>query len=173
QRGRLAERGDAAEPDLPLLAELLHGGHDFAEHVAEAQGTGAARELDPVVELKQIDAVQTEPTQARVERAGARPGDGLQIARTEAEFRADMHPRAERLQHLPEVPLGLAVTVGRRRVEVVDTELHGPGDTALSLCRRPPDNQPADIAASEPERRHRQTRLAQTSRFHGSSLSGD
>ena len=52
QHGRLAERGDPAEPHLPLLAELLHGGHDLAQHVAEAQGAGTARRLDPIVELK-------------------------------------------------------------------------------------------------------------------------
>ena len=103
QRACLAERGDAAEPDLPLLPELLHGRHDFAQNVAEAQGVAAARGLDAIVELQQIDALHTEPLQARVERTGDRAGDVVKIGRIEAELRADLHARAQGLQDLAEV----------------------------------------------------------------------
>src|SRR5262249_8980469 len=169
QRRRLAERGDAAEPDLSLLAELLHGGGDLPEDVGQAQGALAAHGLDPVVELKEIAALHAEPREARIERARDRAWNVGQVRWVEAELRADIHPRAKGLQYLPKVPLGLAVSVRRRCVEVVDPELHRPGDAALALRRRSADDEPADVAAPEPERRYSQTRLAQSSKVHGGS----
>src|SRR5207253_167595 len=129
--------------------------------------------LDPVVKLEQIDALHGEPLQALVERAGNRPGDVVQIVRVQPELRADLHVRLQRLQHLPEIALGLAVAVRRRGVEIVDAELHRPRDRALSLRRCSTDDEPADVAAAEPERRDRETRLAETPRLHAcASLCG-
>src|SRR5262245_19555809 len=170
QRGRLAERGDAAETDLPLLAELLHRGHDLAEDVGQAQGPFSARRLDPIVELKEIDALHAEPAQARVERAGDRTRYVGQVGRIEAKLRADVDARAQRLEHLTEISLGLSVAVRRGRVEVVDPELHLPGDAPLALRGRSADDEPADVAASEPERGNSETRLAQPAKVHRDPL---
>src|SRR5207247_6255483 len=71
---------------------------------------------------------------------------------------ADVHPRLERLQRLPEILLRLTVAVDGGRVEVVDAELHRARDRALALGGRAPDEQAADVAAAEAERGHAQPR---------------
>src|SRR5262249_53519960 len=157
---------DAAEADLPLLPELLHRRHHFAEDVGKAQGAGPARRLDPIVELEEVDALHAEPLEARVERARDRAGDVAKVGRVEPELRADLHARPQRPEHLAGVLLGLAVAVRRRGVEVVDAELHRPRDRALALGQRAADDEPADVAAAEPERRDPETRLAEISELH-------
>src|SRR5262249_28526994 len=166
ERPGLAERGHTTEADPSLRAELLHGRNDLAQDVAHAERAAAARRLDAVVELEQVDALPAEPLQARVERPRDRAGDVVQIRRIQAELGPDLHRRLERFQHLAQVALGLAVAVRRRRVEVVDAELHGPRDRVLALRDGAADEQPADVAAAEAERGDPEPRLAEIPQLH-------
>src|SRR5438552_6251401 len=150
QRRRRAERGHTTNPHRSLLDQLPDRGHDLAQHVLQADGAGAAGRLDVVVELEQIDALEPEATQARVERARDRARNVGEVAPVDAELRPDVHLRLQRLQHLAEVLLGLAVAVGRRGVEVVDAKLDRPRDRSLSLGRRAANDQPATLPHPKP-----------------------
>src|ERR1700746_5803 len=66
QRRGVADRGDAVEADLALLAQAPEGrpdfaGYDLGRHVAVAAVPG-----DMVVKLEQIDLVELEALQARL-----------------------------------------------------------------------------------------------------------
>src|SRR6185436_16695974 len=69
-----------------------------------------------------------------------------------------------------QIALGFAITVRRRGIEVVDAELHRPRDRALALGRCAADDEPADVAAAESERRDPETRLAEIPELHARLL---
>ena len=118
------------------------------------------------MELEQVDVLSTQALEACVERAADGAWHGAEVRGVQAELRADVDRRPQRAHGRAEVLLRLAVAVGGRGVEVVDPQLHRPRDGALALGRAATDHEPADVAASEPERRHPEPRLAELAILH-------
>src|SRR5205823_3370170 len=131
-----------------------------------AHRPGPAAIGDEVVELEQVDTLHLKSPETRLERGGDGLADWPVIGGLDPELRADQHGGGACPGGPPQVPLRLAVTVGRRGVEVVDPELDGARHRALLIGRRTPDHQAADIPAPEPQRRDLETRRAQAPQIH-------
>ena len=62
QRRGLADRREADEAGLALLAQLVERGHDVVQHFLRAQRL-PGRRADRVVQLKQVDMIALQPPQ--------------------------------------------------------------------------------------------------------------
>jgi len=118
------------------------------------------------VELEQVDALEAEAAEARLE--GRRHGLGGAAARLirDAHLGADDDARTEGLEDAAEVLLGLAVAVLHGRVEVVDAGCERLRDRALLVGRIAAHHQAADGAAAEAEHRDLQAGPPESAHFH-------
>src|SRR5215831_2629474 len=119
-----------------------------------------------IMELQKVDLLAPEPSQAGLQRSCDSLADAPQFYRGNAHLGTDQYIGLQGREHLAEIFLGLSAAVKRRRIEVVDAQLERPRHRALLICRRSTDHQPAHHAASKPQRRHLESRLAKRSGFH-------
>ena len=162
----IADCGDAVEEDLALLAQALERRHHLAEHDLRGQIAVPALPGDVVVQLEQIEPVELQPPQARLQRCGDRCRNAAALAGRNSHLGADPDIGSEALHDAPEIALGFTVPVHRRGVEIVDAELDGSGDRALLIGRVAAHHQPADRAAPEPEHGHLEPGPSERACFH-------
>src|SRR5262249_34002848 len=160
------------EPDLALLDEADQRRHDRVAHVLHRDAAAITLARDEVVALQQIDAVNAQAPEARLERADDGGGQVRRGYIRHAEFRADVELRLQRAQHLAEIRFRLAFAVERRRVEVVHSELESARDGALAFGRRAADQQAAHVAAAEAQHSDAESRPSERAIVHARDTSG-
>src|SRR6516164_5050095 len=116
----VADRGDATETGLALLAQPLEFRGDLAEHRLGSKAAVAAVRGDVVVQLEQVDMVELQALQARLQRGSDRRADTAAFAVGNAHLGAYNDVRLQALDDAAEIALGFAITVHRRGIEVVD-----------------------------------------------------
>ena len=153
QRLGLADRREADEAGLALLARAIERRHHVAEHLVDAHRHAVGARRDHVVQLEHVDMVALQPRcrLASSEAAIAAPMSGAAAGtRTLVERMMSGFRHAE---HAADILLRRAVPVGRRGVEMIDAGLERARDRALLVGRRALGHQPADRAAAEGEHR--------------------
>src|SRR5262245_59481646 len=160
----VTEGGDPEEANLALPSQSIERRYDTLEHGCRVEGAAISRA--GVVQLEEIHAVQTEPSEARFERFRDRVGDSAPVVELEAELGAEDDVRPEDPEHPPEILLGLAVSVRRGSIEIVDAELERASHGALLFGRGRAHHQPADVASAEPESRHLETGATEPPSLH-------
>ena len=153
-RRGITEGRDAVEADLAVLDEPGHRREDDVAHVLGGERLARPLGGDAVVQLEQVDALSAQAAKTLFQAAGDGSSERGHGDIGNAHLRADENRRLQRAKRAAQVLLRLAVPVAGRGVEVVDAQLHGAGDSPLALGRRAADQQPADVAAAEPERGH-------------------
>ncbi len=154
QRLGVADRRDAEEPHLALLAQRFKRGHHLVEHLPGAERLAPARGGDGIVQVEDVDPLHAEALQACVERLRHRLADAAEIRGRQPHLGADDRVGGlELLQDAAEVLFGFAVSVLHRGVEIVDAGLERAGDGALLVGRIAAHHEAADRAAAEAEDR--------------------
>ena len=150
QRRRLANRRDAEEARLALLAQPLKRWHHLIHHLPHAERWPAPRLGDRVVQVEDVDSIEAQPRQAVFERLCYGVGDALAVGGWQPYLGADGDVgRLEVLQDATEVLFRFTVAVLHRGVEVVHAGFDGPRDGALLVKRIAAHHQPADRATAE------------------------
>ena len=163
---RVADRSDAQKARLSRFFQPLEGRHDLAEDLFGRQRVIAPGERNAIVQLEEIDMVELQPRQARIQRGGDRGADPAFLFRRHAHLGADQHIGLEAFEDAAEIALGLALPVHRRGVEIIDAQFERPRDRALLIGGVALYDQPADRAAAEAEEREAEAALAKHSLFH-------
>ena len=114
QRIGLADRREADEARLALLARAIERRHDIAEHLVDAHRHAVGARRDRVVQLEHIDMVALEPLQARLQRSRDRGADVGTLGR-HAHLRGQDDVRLQAGEHAADILLRRAVAVGRAR----------------------------------------------------------
>ena len=166
QRRRVTHGRDPEEQDLALAPEALERGGNLAEDDVGRKGLAAVVGADRVVELQQVDAFPVEPSQAGLDRGRDRPRDIASMLGSDRELGAEKDVWPQLREDLAEVRLGLAVPVGRGRVEEGDAELESPGNGVLLLAGRAANHQATDCTAAHAEHRNLGARVAKCPLFH-------
>ena len=122
---RIADRGDAPETGLALLAQPLECRGDLAEHGLGSKAAVAAVRGDVVVQLEQVDMVELQALQTRLQRGRNRLADAAAFAVGNTHLGADNDIRLQALDDAAEIALGFAVPVHRCRIKIIDAELDG------------------------------------------------
>src|SRR5262245_47252379 len=104
---RVSEGRDPEEAYLALLLEALERRDDTLEHGRRIERAASRREQ--VVQLEEVDAVQTESSEARLQRFRDRVGDPAAVLELETELGAEDDVRPEDPQHSPEILFRLPV----------------------------------------------------------------
>src|SRR5262249_56411167 len=87
--GRCAARGEADEAGLALLPQTLECRHDLVEHDLWGKPAVAAVRGDVIVELEQVDAIELQALQARIQRRRNRRADLASLTIGNAHLGAD------------------------------------------------------------------------------------
>ena len=151
---------------LPWRRRRVEGGHHLIEHRGRVDGAGSPVLGDQVVELEQVDALEAEAAEARLEGRRHRLGGAAARLVRDADLGADDHVRPERLEDAAEVLLRLAVAVDGRGVEVVDAERERPRHRPLLVGGGAAHHEPAHGAAAEAEHRDLDAGLAEYPSLH-------
>src|SRR6516162_6033323 len=123
ERRGIADRGYPVKPGLALLARAFEGRHDLAEHDFGGQVAVAAVPGDVVVQLEQVDSLELQTLEARLQRLSDRRCHAIALAGRNANLGADADVGFEALHDAPEIALGFTVSIHRRGVEIRDPEL--------------------------------------------------
>src|SRR6516164_10198557 len=166
ERWGVADRGNAAKAGLALLPQSLESRNRLAENGLGRKAAVAAVHGDVIVQLEQVDPVELQTLQARLQRCGYCRTNAAALAVGNADFGTDEYVGLQALQDAPEIALGFAVAIHRRGVEVVDAKLDGTRDRPLLVGRIAAHHQTPNGAAAEPEDRYRETGAAECPCFH-------
>ena len=174
QRRGFADRREADVACLALLARAREGGHHVAEHFVGAHGLPVAR-ADHVVQLKNVDMIALQPSERCIERGRDRgtdvapPGGQAHLGRGDGAgiLLGDLEPLTD---HLRQRPIGHAVAVRGRGVEMIDASFERTRDRALLIGGRPACHQSADRAATEGQHRDVKSSTPEFSCLHGASV---
>jgi hypothetical protein len=165
QRSRLADRREADEARLALLARLAQRRHDVAEHFLDAHRRAVGARPDHVVQLEHVDMIAPQAVEARLERGRDRGAD-VRALRRHAHLGREHDLRLQAREHAPEIALRGAVAIGRGGVEMVDAGLERARHRALLVGGRAPGHQPADRAAAEGQHGNVEPRAAELAFLH-------
>jgi hypothetical protein len=165
QRRRLADRREADVARLALLARLVQGRHDVAEHLVDAHRSAVGAVHDHVVQLEHVDMIAPQPVEARLERGRDRGADVRPFVR-HAHLGGEHDVWLQAREHTAEILLRGAVAIGRRGVEQVNAGLERARDRALLVGRCPLGHQAADRAAAEGQHRDLEPGAAECALFH-------
>jgi hypothetical protein len=149
-----------------LLAQPLECRHDLSKHELRGQIAVVALARDVVVQLKQINPLELQALQARLQRCRDRRSDPAAFARRNAHLGADQDVGFEALDDAPEIAFGFTIAVHRCGVEIIDAELDRPLYRTLLVGRVAAHHQTADGAAPEPENRYFEPRAPECACFH-------
>src|SRR6266436_6761177 len=166
KRGGVADRSDAKEADLALLPQSLEGRDDLTEHSLGGKAAVAAICSNMIVQLEQIDAIELQALQTRLQRGRDRRAGSAAFAVRNAHFSADHDVGLQTLDDASEITLGLAIAIHRGGIEIVNAELDRTGDRPLLVGGVAAHHQPADGTASEPEERNIEAGPAECASFH-------
>ena len=135
---RIALGCETKVPGLAFVAEFFKRRHDFAQDLVDSQHSpDVAWVFQGVVELEDIDVVLLQPVQTGFERGPDRLRDVALVLLAHADFRADENPVAVAAERSSQVLLGSVVAVRRRRIEVIDTLISGPGNGTVLVRGAP------------------------------------
>src|SRR5262249_45558688 len=165
-------RGEPEEPQLAVAAQPLHRRYGFAEDLRNAVGLAAAGLRDLIMQVQDVDPLETQPLQAGVERPRHRVADAAEVVGLQPHFGAAQ--RVGGLELLPdgaEVLFRFAFPVLPRRVEIVDAGRDRACDGALLVARVAAYHQPADRAAAEAQHRELQSGASERAHLHLGFLS--
>jgi hypothetical protein len=163
---RVADRGDAAEAGLALLPQPLERRDDLAQHGRGSKAAVAAVFSDMIVQLEQVDVLELQALQARLQRGRHRRAEAAALAVGYAHLGADKDVGLQALHDMPEIAFGLAISVHRCGIEIIDAEVDGTRDRPLLIGRVAAHHQPANRAAAKPEDRHRESGAAECACLH-------
>src|SRR6266446_6855018 len=166
KRGGVADRSDAKEADLALLPQSLEGRDDLTEHSLGGKAAVAAICSNMIVQLEQIDAIELQALQARLQRGRDRRAGPAAFAVRNAHFSADYDVGLQTLDDASEITLGFAITIHRGGIEIVNAELDRASHRPLLVGGIAAYHQPADGTASEPEERNVEPGPAECAFFH-------
>ena len=107
------------------------------------------------MELEHVYLVSLQPPKAGFQGPFDHPWNIRELLRGDTELGGYEYVGVELPEHWAQVGLGAAISVGGRRVEIIDTELHGPLDGLHLLRFGASDQQATHVAAPEASLRGR------------------
>ena len=122
-----------------------------------------------VVHLNQVNLLPLKTGQTLLHRLD---NVGLQAPRLmggDPELGANIYIGRQLLQHLPEICLRLAVTVGGCGVEVIDAQLNSPRGSLHLIAVLAPDHQASNIATAKSDLGHLKSGIAKRPIVHRKS----
>src|SRR4051794_28510354 len=173
QSRRVAKRRDSEETNFSLLTQALERRHHIVEHLPDTQRRSASALGDRIVQVEDIDPVETQSRQAAFERYSYRIGNAAEFAGRQPDLGADDHiGRFEVLQNAAKVLFRLAVAVLYRGVEIVDARAERTRDGTLLVGRIATYHDSANRTAAEAQHRELHSRASKSPQLHRRSSDG-
>ena len=166
QRRRLADAAQADEARLAGLLQFLQRRRHLGKGNIDGELVAAVLGDQRIVQLEQVDMVAAHALQAVVHALCDRLTDICAMLGAEPHLGADDDIGLQGLQNAAEIPLGLAVAIERRGVEVVDAGVDGPCHCAFLVGRRTFGEQPADCTGAIAQHRHFKPGTSQPALLH-------
>src|ERR1700681_335325 len=143
------------------MTQPLERWYDVAEHLSDAQRRSASCLGNRIVQVKDVDAVKTQPRQTAFERHRHGVGNPAVLARRQPDLGADDRVGwFQPLQNAAKVLFRFAIAILHRGVEVVHASGDRPRDGTLLVGRIAAYNKSTHCAAAEAQNRELYSRAA-------------
>ena len=147
---RVTDCRDPEEADFSLLTQALECRYDFAEHLSDAKRRSVFCPGNRIVQMEDIDVIETQSDETAFQRYRHRVGDAAEIAGRHPNLGADGHIGGLQLsQKATEILLRLAIAVLNRSVEVIDAGGERPRNGSFLVGRVAAHHEAPHSAAAE------------------------